>query len=267
MHSIWGVKQEWLVVFSAEAYEREALGFQKHYLQQSEKELKVFEKLCKETFTCANDAQKSLDTFVKKAQYCQLHNPEIIAIKGHAGRGRPQKGAELQILCYHIQSNRSSQIAHYQALLNTKGLFIIASNYINNQFSPEQKLLGYKGQSKVERGFRFLKDKQFLASTMFVKKPERIETILMIMSLSLLIYAALERKLKLALKEQNLTVPNQLKKEVQNPTMKWVFALFKGMHCLYTHSNDNPILLNINPLHIKIIQLLGKYVANYYKLE
>jgi transposase len=32
----------------------------------------------------------------------------------------------------------------------------------------------YKDQGGVERGFRFLKDPLFLASSVFVKKPERI---------------------------------------------------------------------------------------------
>ncbi len=40
----------------------------------------------------------------------------------------------------------------------------------------------------VERGFRFLKDPIFFTSTLFLKKPERIEALLMVMTLSLLIY-------------------------------------------------------------------------------
>ncbi len=46
----------------------------------------------------------------------------------------------------------------------------------------EELFENYKGQSKVERGFRFLKDPQFIAATLFVKKPERIEALLFIMT-------------------------------------------------------------------------------------
>lgn len=262
-----GVKQEWMVIFSEQAFQRELITLQKQYLSQSEKEAKAFEKLCKEVFTCTQDAQKALTAFEKKLTYCCLQNPQVVEIKGHKGSGRPKKGATLVTLGYQIQGLMACNIADYAKRYQTKGKFIIASNDIDNKFSPSEKLLGYKGQSKVERGFRFLKDKQFMASTMFVKKPERLEAILMIMTLSLLVYAALEREIRLALKDQQETIPNQLKKEVQNPTMRWVFALFKGIHCLNIHAQNKCILLNINYIHLKIIQLMGKHIQKYYKIE
>ena len=52
-------------------------------------------------------------------------------------------------------------------------------------------LAGYKGQARAERGFRFLKDPQFLASSLYLKKPERIMALLMVMTVCLLVYAAL----------------------------------------------------------------------------
>ena len=51
-------------------------------------------------------------------------------------------------------------------------------------------LAGYKGQVYAERGFRFLKDPQFLASSLYLKKPERIMALLMVMTVCLLVYAA-----------------------------------------------------------------------------
>ena len=41
-----------------------------------------------------------------------------------------------------------------------------------------------------ERGFRFLKDPMFLASTLFLKKAQRIMALLFVMTLCLLVYAA-----------------------------------------------------------------------------
>jgi transposase len=40
--------------------------------------------------------------------------------------------------------------------------------------SDEQMLVHYKQQQGVERGFRFLKDPLFFASSVFLKTPERI---------------------------------------------------------------------------------------------
>ena len=84
----------------------------------------------------------------------------------------------------------------------------------------------YKSQQRVERGFRFLKSPQFLSDAMFLKSPKRIEAMLMIMTLSLLVYSALEYKIRNELKKQNKTFSNQLKKPVQNPTTRWIFENF-----------------------------------------
>ena len=53
----------------------------------------------------------------------------------------------------------------------------------------------------MERGFRFLKSPDFLVSSFFLKKPERIEALLMVMTLCLLVYAALEYKIRTKLRE------------------------------------------------------------------
>ena len=100
--------------------------------------------------------------------------------------------------------------------------------------------MGYKGQAKVERGFRFLKDPQFVASSFFVKKPKRVEALLFIMTLCLTLYAALEYKLRQKLEQEQQSLPNQLGKPVRNPTTRWVFALFAGIHFLYG-AQDQPI--------------------------
>jgi transposase len=120
----------------------------------------------------------------------------------------------------------------------------------------------YKGQSKVERGFRFLKDPQFMAATLFVKKPERVEALLFVMTLCLSVYAAIEFRLRQALILLNLTLPNQLGKQVKNPTARWIFACFTPITVLYI--NQNPQILNLNELHRKVIGLFGPKYHKYY---
>ena len=56
--------------------------------------------------------------------------------------------------------------------------------------SPQAGLTRYKGQAQAERRFRFLKDPPFLASSRYLKKPERIMALLMVMTVCLLVYAA-----------------------------------------------------------------------------
>ena len=54
---------------------------------------------------------------------------------------------------------------------------------MDEKILPAVDLLeGYKGQHAVERGFRFLKDPQFLASTLYLKSEKRIMALLMVMT-------------------------------------------------------------------------------------
>jgi transposase len=84
-------------------------------------------------------------------------------------------------------------------------------------------LENYKGQGHAERGFHFLKDHQFFASSFYLKKPERIIALLMVMTVCLLGYVALEYRIRQALKTPQATFPDQKGKRVQNPTARWVF--------------------------------------------
>jgi len=55
---------------------------------------------------------------------------------------------------------------------------------------------------------------KFYADSIFLKKPERIASLLMIMRLSLLVYSVLEYKVHKNMKKNNLTFPNQKGKPI-----------------------------------------------------
>ena len=121
---------------------------------------------------------------------------------------------------------------------------MLASNDLD--IDPEAMLNYYKGQQTVERGFRFLKDKSFHVSEVFLKKEERIEAMSMIMVLCLLIYSYAEWKLREKLKETGESVPNQLKKPTQKPTMRWVFQLFMRVTLIIVTDNQKVTSQQVN---------------------
>ena len=68
-----------------------------------------------------------------------------------------------------------------------KASFLVATNVLDaDQLSDRELIQTYKDQHSVERGSRFLKDPLFLASSVFVKKPERIVALSLVMVLCLL---------------------------------------------------------------------------------
>ncbi len=131
---------------------------------------------------------------------------------------------------------------------------------------PKLERKEYKGQQSVERGFRFLKDPLFFASSVFLKKPERIVSLGMVMVLSLLVYSVAQLKLRKALSERSETIPDQKGKPTANPTMRRVFQIFEGISLLIeSRDGDEKIvgMINLREIHRKILALLG---ASYEKM-
>ena len=266
MSSYAGVAQRWLMIFSQEAYNREYKTLVKNYGMLSLKEYKAFLKLSKQEFSCKKDAQMALDKFVKAHKYLHLEHHGFIKSTKYPSKGRPGKTTQPSSNIYQIEASASCSMADFEERAKRKGKFIIATNQLNaEKLTDGQLLKGYKQQSKVERGFRFLKDPQFVASSLFVKKPQRVEALLFIMTLCLTVYAALEHDIRKELKVRNQTIPNQIGKQINNPTTRWVFQLFNGIHLLY--QNVEIDILNIKDIHKKIIQLLGVHYHKYYFLS
>jgi transposase len=90
----------------------------------------------------------------------------------------------------------------------------------------------YKGQQAVERGFRFLKDPMFLTDSVFLKSPERIEALGLIMGLCLLVYTLGQRQLRQTLQRRKTKNPNQLGRLTDRPTLRWLFQCFPSIHVL-----------------------------------
>jgi transposase len=142
--------------------------------------------------------------------------------------------------------------------------FILATNELDERALSLQELLaGYKGQKHAKRGFRFLKDPLFLASSLYLKKPQRIMALLMVMTVCLLVYAALEYRIRTALKAHQVTFPNPKKQPVQNPTARWVFQYFVGIHLLLS-PGQRPLVLNLTDKHQQLLRLLGTPYEAFY---
>ena len=263
--TVYGIKQRWLLVFSQAAYEREMITLRKEFAKKSEGELKDFTKLCKEVFDTKEAGQQAFDKFLKKCKYLSMNQLDFEKKAIYNKKGRPSKDDLPVSYQYFIRGEAYTQRETYENKAATKGKFILATNDLDKQrFKDAECFAVYKGQSKVEGGFRFLKDPQFLASTIFVKKPERVEALLFLMTLSLTVYAAIEYRIRQALKQQDLTFPNQLGKPIKNPTARWVFQCFSNITLLYNQNKPKPIILNLKPNNHLSIKLLGEKYFKYY---
>ena len=120
----------------------------------------------------------------------------------------------------------------------------------------------------MERGFRFLKDPMFFADSVFLKSPRRIMALMMVMTLSLLVYSVAEREFREALKAHDETIPSQTGKPTQRPTMRRVFQLFEGVEVLQIDlpTGQQRVVMNLDDVRQKILGLLPDEVKILYSV-
>jgi hypothetical protein len=121
-----------------------------------------------------------------------------------------------------------------------------------------------KAQQGTERGFRFLKDPLFFASSVFLKTPKRIAVLGIIMALCLLVYNLAQRQLRKALSEQGETIPNQLGKQIVNPTLRWVFQCFMAVHLVTIEGVKQ--IINFTDERRHILKFFSPACQSYYLL-
>lgn len=264
--SYGGVSQRWLLVFSQSAYFREEANFRKQLQKERQQVEKTLWHLTNQEFANASEASKAIQK-TKRGRYHRLET-QLLEVGKHKRQGRPRKGEIPASFVYKVKGRvieDEETIAHS---LQRKGKFIVATNQLDTLALPSETMLAaYKKQSvSVERGFRFLKDPLFFASSFFLEKPERIMALTMVMGLALLVYALAEHKLRSQLMRTGMTLPNQLGKPTQRPTMRWIFQLFEGIDVLLVpqEMGMQRSILNLKPIHHQILNLLGPEVQKCY---
>ena len=157
-----------------------------------------------------------------------------------------------------------------QQYVEQKSCFVLATNASKEDLKTESILYHYKAQSHVERGFRFLKDPLFFVSSLFIKKPSRIDALLMIMTLSLLVYTIAQRRLRANMAKAKLTIPNQINKQIATPTMRWVFQCFEGVNLVQPQDDyqyEQVHIDGIDEVRMLVINQLAGAVSRYYKIK
>jgi transposase len=263
--------ERWVVVRTAQGEERarKTLRRQVETLRvQWERELWH---LGNQRFACVPDAQAALAQQLKqRPAWLQVESVLLMQPK-HRRPGRPRKDAAPDHVEWQILTTLAVDEAAVAREARHKAAYIVATNVLDSaQLSTHELIQTYQEQHSVERGFAFLKDPLFLASSVFVKKPERIVALSLVMVLCLLVYRLAEHRLRQQLTATGQTVPTQLKQPTDRPTMRWMFQCFEGVSLVTFQPPNGPPrqdLANLEPLHKQVAALLGPQCEKLYKLE
>jgi transposase len=260
-------KERWVIVRTHAQMQASKEQMEKQVKKTQQEWEKRLWHLSKQAFGCQTDAQTAWEKALKGKPSWLMATFTLTEQRQYQQRGRPKKEATPDQTVWYLAPKLEVDQHEVEVVARKKAAFIVATNILDAQrLSHQQVLSTYKEQGGVERGFRFLKDPLFLASSVFVKKPERVMALSFVMVLCLLVYRLAECLLRRQLAATEQTVPNQINKPTNRPTMRWIFHCFEGIDLLHIRmgSGFQTQILGLKALHQQILRLLGPAYSQFY---
>ena len=265
----YGMAQRWLVVYSEAALARAEATVTKAQKREAEAIAKQLFHLQAQRFETPAAAQAPPASLGQTWRYHQLASSRLIEHKRYAQKGRPTPTTPVKAIAWQIHGQVRPDEAALEQRKQYKACFVLGTNIGEQQVSDPEVIAAYKGQAQAEGGFRFLKDPVFFVSSLFVKKPSRIQGLLMVMTLALLIYSVAQRRARAQLAHQNETLPNQIHQPTERPTLRWLFQLLEGIHRVRVTIQDtvHTVIEGLNEVKLKILRLFGAGVCQLYQIS
>lgn len=261
-----GVQQRWLMFFSEAAYHRENKTLDRSIKKEETEQTKAWWHLSNQVFTCATDATNQAESLKKALKFHDV-TIQIVDVKKHKGKGRPKTGEPPETVGYQIEYTLALDEDKIAKVRAKKGRFVLATNQLDAGILSDANVLSeYKAQSGVECSFKFIKDDTFQVDSVFLKTPERIEALMMVMTLCLMVYGVSEYELQQSLQASNESIPDAMKKPTQTPSLRWVYFLFRVVNEVIVVIGEQAqrLVVNVNDILRKIIRHFGPRASEIY---
>ena len=188
------------------------------FLSKMDKELKSLTEevndVNKKKFACEADAIMEWDRFRKNNKKelfdCKVTYRETKIEKRR--RGRPAKDAKpvsvetVWNICIEVTGENGAAVERFR---QTEECFVLITNVSKDKLNMREILEHYKGQIVVEKDFKFFKE-PCIASVIYLKTPERIKALVMLLGVSLLLRGLIQYKMRKGYQkaiEDNIELP------------------------------------------------------------
>ncbi len=193
-------------------------------------------------------------------------------IKKQIGPGRPgpnTKYEEVKNYVFELKVNRNEEVIKEKAMLD--GIFIMVSNQSKEEWSNEKLLSLYKRQYKVEKNFSVLKG-PLSVTPMLLEKPNRICSMLFIMTVALQLYTLIQREAANELLKRKEYIEDVMPNNIKTcrPGTDKLLSLFENIMLIEIKKKGEKRIgiTSLNKTQQKILDILNvskeKYTIEYY---
>lgn len=206
---------------------------QKRIERELKADRKALENKCKavykKDFFCLADACAAQEELTKtKCKYHVLNSETEERPKYK--RGRPKGGIrKLKEMRYGLSATITENEESVSKLRQQAGCFVMLTNVPKegtDSYDSKEILEAYKDQYGIEQNFGFLKD-PVIVNSIFLKKPERIEVLGLVLLLSLLIWRLIEREMRQYVEIEKRDLPGWKRRRTTRPTAFMLMTNFQ----------------------------------------
>lgn len=268
---LYGRTYRFIVVHSSHLAQQKQKTLQRKAQREHQDVTDTAEELTGKTFSCRADAERAAQEFLAEHEgLYALHTEVREVVETKRRPGRPKAGEKpVQITTYRVAVTVGDlQTDLLQGLQDEQSLFILVTNLRDEaNYPPEAVLQEYKEQASVEVRFRFLKDPAFVDG-FFVKDTGRLEALAYLMLVALLVYALIERMVRLGLRKdgQMLIGAGGVKHEA--PTGRVVLTVLSPIEVLFMRGPGgvHRYLSDLDASQRFVLDLLGIRPEDYVNI-
>jgi transposase len=256
--------ERWMVSRSDAHAQRQDKSFQSR-LEKAEGKLSKLKSKSKDT---ADSFQMKADKILKTCNveaYLHVEISEVITTeKKYIGRGRPGpntpfKVVEIRNLSLTMHRNEEA-IERFRSLA---GWRIFAANVPESRMTLNQSTQYYRDEWLVERGFHRFKKGHIPVLPLFLRLPERIKGLMLLLTFALQVLTLMEfvSRKELAKNDESISglVPGNPKMKTARPTAERLLSQFDNLHLLIEEQGrktSGTMVESLTYLQKKILSIL-----------
>jgi transposase len=177
-----GMAQRWLVVSSPAALERAEASVHTACQREAEAIVTQVFHVQARRFETPSSAHEAWSTLADTWSDHQGESSALIDHKHYAKQGRPTADTPIKAIAWPMQAQVRPDAERRGGAKQRQACCVLGTNIEVEQRSDAEVMAGYKGQAQAEGGCRFLTDPLFFVSSLCVKKPSRMQGLVMVMT-------------------------------------------------------------------------------------
>ena len=246
------------VVHSSKLEERKEKNLQTKVETEKNGLQKKSKKLLKTKYACEADAVRDgqlLQKIAEEKGFCTELEVNMVEKTKYSRKGRPKEGEEpTKEISWHVEVKIDSiKPEVYEQRKRLASTFVLIHR-LKEKKSSKEILMNYKNQDKVEQGFKFIKQPQYLGPV-YTKIASRVKALGYIFLFVLLLGKYLEYRVRIGMQqsEGKLIIGGQ---KVKNPSARTIIEILNKMQT-YLMNGEMKLPDSINQNVLNVIHWAG----------